>query len=76
MITYKAHNYTIRCCSVTKSCLTLGDPRNCGTPGFLSFTLPRSLLKFMLMELVQEFILMYVYTSRERTFAEKCLKQF
>ena len=35
------------CCSVTQSCPTLCDPMNSSMPGFLSFTMFRSLLKFM-----------------------------
>ena len=40
------------CCSVTKSCPTLGDPMNCSTPRFLPFTISRSLLKLMSIESV------------------------
>ena len=40
------------CCSVTKSCPTLCDPKDCSTPGFLSFTISRSLLKLMSIESV------------------------
>ena len=35
------------CCSVIKSCLTLCDPMDCSTAGFLSFTVSRSLLRFL-----------------------------
>ena len=42
----------IKCCSVTKSCPTLCDPRDCSTPGFLSFTVSWSVLKFMSLESV------------------------
>ena len=38
--------------SVTQSCPTLYDPKDCSTPGFLSFTISRSLLKLMSIELV------------------------
>ena len=38
------------CCSVTQSCLTLCDPMNSSMPGFLFFTMSRSLLKFMSIE--------------------------
>ena len=34
-------------CSGTKSCPALCDPKNCSTPGVLSFTISRSLLKLM-----------------------------
>ena len=37
------------CCSVIKSCLTLCDPMDCSTAGFLSFTISLSLLKLMSM---------------------------
>ena len=40
------------CCSVAKLCPTLCDPMNYTTPGFLSFTISWSLLKFMSIELV------------------------
>ena len=33
------------CCSVTKLCLTLCDPKDCSTPGSLSFIISLSLLK-------------------------------
>ena len=35
-----------------KSCLTLSDPMDCSTPGFLSITNSQSLLKLMSIELV------------------------
>ena len=38
--------------SVTQSCLTLCDPMDCSTPGFLSITNSQSLLKPMSIELV------------------------
>ena len=42
-----------RCsCSVAQSCPTLRDLMNCSTPGTLSFTSSRSLLKLMSIELV------------------------
>ena len=37
--------------SVTQSCLTLCNPMDCSTPGLLSITNSRSLLKFMSVEL-------------------------
>ena len=41
------------CCSVAKSCLTLCNPMDCSTPGFLlSFTISQSLLKLMSIESV------------------------
>ena len=42
----------IRCCSclVPQSCPTLCDPVDCSMPGFLSFTISWSLLKFMSIE--------------------------
>ena len=43
------------CCSVAQSCLTLCNPMDRSTPGFLSFTNPQSLLKLMSMESVIPF---------------------
>ena len=43
------------CCSVIKSCLTLCDPvdcMDCSTPGSLSFTISRNLLRFLSIESV------------------------
>ena len=40
------------CCSVTQSGPTLCDPMNCSMPGVPSFTISRSLLKLMSIELV------------------------
>ena len=40
------------CPSVTQSCPTLCDPMDCSTPGSLSFTVSRSLLKLMSIESV------------------------
>ena len=40
------------CCSVAKSYLPLCDPKNCGMPATLSFTVSRSLLKLMSIELM------------------------
>ena len=40
------------CCSVAQLCLTLCDPMDCSMPGFLSFTISQSLLKFMSIDLV------------------------
>ena len=34
-------------CSAAQSCLTLCNPMDCSTPGFLSFTISQSLLKLM-----------------------------
>ena len=42
----------ICCYSVTKSCPALCDPMNCSMPGFPVFTISRSLLKLMSIELV------------------------
>ena len=40
-----------RCsCSAPQSCPTLCDPMDCSMPGFLSFTISRSLLKLMVIE--------------------------
>ena len=39
-------------CSVPKSCPILCDPMDCSTPGFPFFTISRSSLKFMFIELV------------------------
>ena len=41
---------TCCCCSVTKLCPTLCNLMDCSRPGFLSFTISRSLLKFMSIE--------------------------
>ena len=41
------------CCSVAKWCPILCDHMDCSTPGFLSFTISWSLLKFMSTELVR-----------------------
>ena len=46
---------TYCCCSVAKSCLTLCDPIDCGTPGFPAYllsTVSQSLLKFTSIESV------------------------
>ena len=40
------------CCPFTGSYLTLCDPVDCSTPGFLSFTISWSLLRFMSIELL------------------------
>ena len=40
------------CCSVVKLCLTLYDPMDCSTPGFLAFSITRSLLRFVSIESV------------------------
>ena len=42
----------LSCCSPTKSCLTLCDPMDGSTPGFLSFTISPSLFKVMSTESV------------------------
>ena len=39
-------------CSVAESCLTLCDPMDCSTPGFLVSTISYSFLKFMSTALV------------------------
>ena len=44
--------YCFCCCSVTKSSPTLCNPMNCSTPAPLPFTISRSLLKLMSIELV------------------------
>ena len=41
---------TICCCSVAQSCPTLCSPRDCSTPGSLSFTISGILLKPMSIE--------------------------
>ena len=41
--------------SVAQSCLTLCDPMDCSTPGFLSITHPQTLLKLMSIELVMPY---------------------
>ena len=43
---------TIQFSSIAQSCLTLCDPMNRSTPGFLSFIISQSLLKLMFIELV------------------------
>ena len=43
------------CCSAAKSCPTLCDAMDCSTPGFLSFTVSRSLFELMSNELVMTF---------------------
>ena len=35
----------VKCCSASKPCLALCDPRNCSMPGFPSFTISQTLLK-------------------------------
>jgi hypothetical protein len=40
------------CYSAAQSCLTLCNPMDCSTPGFPSFTISQSLLKFMSIESV------------------------
>ena len=45
-------NLSYCCWSVAKSCPTLCDLMDCSAPGFLSFTISWSLLKFMSIELV------------------------
>ena len=42
------------CCSVAQLCLTLCDPMECSTPGFLSFVTSPSLLKLMSIEWVMQ----------------------
>ena len=52
MIHFARNVKWIDCCSVTKSCPTLCDPMDCTTPGFQSFTVSQSLLRFMSIESV------------------------
>ena len=40
------------CCSVAQSCLTVCDPMDCSTPGFLYFTISQTLLKLKSIDLV------------------------
>ena len=49
---YILNNSWLCCCSVVQSCPTLCDPMDCSTPGFPSFTISWSLLKFMSIESV------------------------
>ena len=51
-ISFKSQCLTFCCCSVTQSCLTLCDPMDGSTPGFLSFAISWSLLKLMSIESV------------------------
>ena len=44
--------YLLCCCSVAQSCLTLCDPMDCSTTGFLSFAISQNLLKLMSIESV------------------------
>ena len=41
------HHVVCGCCSVAKLCPSLCDPMNCSTQALLSFTISRSLLRFM-----------------------------
>ena len=43
------------CCSVAHSCLSLCDPMDCSMPASLSFSISRSLLKFMPIESMMPF---------------------
>ena len=43
---------TFYCCSVAQPCLTLCNPMDCSTPGFLSLTTSQRLLKLMSIESV------------------------
>ena len=49
------HCRLIACYSVTKSCPTLCNTKNCSTPGSLSFTISWSLLRLMSVESVMLF---------------------
>ena len=51
-ISFKSQCLTFCCCSVTQSCLTLCDPMDSSTPGFLSFAISWSLLKLVSIESV------------------------
>ena len=55
------------CCSVAKSCLTVCVHMGCSMPGFLSFTLSQSLLKFMSVGLVMHMH----YISQKITYQNK-----
>ena len=46
------HCYKDLCCSVARSCPTLCDFVDCSTPGSLSYTISRNLLKLMSIESV------------------------
>ena len=48
--TYKGIFFSLCCCSVAKSCLTLCDPVDCGMPVFPVLYYLRSLLKLMSIE--------------------------
>ena len=49
---YQIQSVSICCCcsSVAKLCPAFCDHMNCSTPGFLSFTVSRGLIKFMSMD--------------------------
>ena len=49
---WRISSFILLCCSVTKLCPNLCDPVNCSTSGFPSFTISRSWLKLMSIELV------------------------
>ena len=49
------------CCSVAKSCPTLCNPMDCSRPAALSFTIKRSLHKFISMESVMPFSHLILY---------------
>ena len=49
---WKGETMTFCCCSVTKPCLTLCDPKDCSLPGFPNLHISQSLLKFGFIESV------------------------
>ena len=61
MIHFARNVKWIDCCSVTKSCPTLCDPMDCTTPGFQSFTVSQSLLRFMSIESVMLYSNLILY---------------
>ena len=52
LIRSQSWSFSICCCSVAKSCLTVWDPMDCNMLGFPVFTISWSLLKFLSIELV------------------------
>ena len=52
LVSHLRHHVTVQFSSVAQSCLTLCDPMNRSTPGLLSITNSRSLLKLMSIESV------------------------
>ena len=49
---YASFDFLTHCCSVAQSYLAICNTMDCSTPGFPSFTISRSLLKLMSIELV------------------------